>query len=90
MNFRSFIQEEGDCHMKSRGIELEFTENEKRNMLKSQFPDLDMEEKRECIHCGAVIRVGDFRVKKYETFLMISCPDIDCDGTPLDWMPLHD
>lgn len=68
--------------------QLELTEDEKRRMLKAHFPDLSMLGKRECLHCGSVITVGDFRVFKEDGFLTITCPTDNCDGTPLDWMPL--
>ena len=76
--------------MTNFGKQLEFTQEEKRKILHAHFPDFNMEEKRECIHCGSIIKVGDFRVMKVGPTLIISCPENDCDGTPLDWMPLSE
>ena len=48
----------------------------------------DFNETRYCLHCGEIIRVGDFKVQREEGFDFICCPNWpDCDGTIADWMP---
>lgn len=70
--------------------QLTFTPEEKKKLLNAHFPDVKMEDERECLHCGSRINVANFRVVKNGTFLFISCPVEECDGTPLDWMPISD
>lgn len=54
-------------------------------------PNLD--DKRRCIHCGEIIRVGDFKVElQFSSFTggqeeYIVCPNAPkCDGTVIDWV----
>lgn len=72
------------------GKQLDFTVEEKTKLLKAHFPSFDMSDKRECLHCGKVIAVKNFRVFKEDNHLFITCPEDGCDGSPLDWMPLSD
>ncbi|MBO6572495.1 hypothetical protein GYB29_02175 [bacterium] len=46
-------------------------------------------EKRECLHCGETIIIGDFKVfKDNSNNEYICCPNAPrCDGTVIDWMP---
>ncbi len=47
-------------------------------------------EKRECLHCGETIIIGDFKVfKDNSKNEYICCPNAPrCDGTVIDWMPV--
>ncbi len=49
-------------------------------------------EKMECVHCGKIIIVGDYKVFNHEIVgEIICCPNApDCDGTIIDWVPLRD
>ncbi|KAB1065974.1 hypothetical protein [Salibacter halophilus] len=66
--------------------------NDKQRYLTENYPfgnnPPNLADKRECIHCGKVITVGDFKVfkDKYGDEY-ISCPNApDCDGTIIDWI----
>ena len=66
---------------------------DKQKYLDANYPLGDppkLTDMRECIHCGNIITVGDFKVYKDETgFEYICCPHApDCDGTAIDWVPL--
>lgn len=52
--------------------------------------ELKLTDMMQCLHCGNVITVGDFKVFKNETgFEFICCPNApDCNGTIIDWLPL--
>ncbi len=45
-------------------------------------------DKRECIHCGKVITVGNYKIYENEVgFQFICCPNSpECDGTVIDWV----
>jgi hypothetical protein len=66
---------------------------DKQKYLNENCPFVDppkLTDKRECIHCGKIITVGDFKVFK-DTFgdEYICCPNApECDGTIIDWMPV--
>lgn len=67
---------------------------DKQKYFDENYPFNDppkLTETRECIHCGEVIIVGDYKVFKNETgFEFISCPNAPaCDGTIIDWMPVN-
>ena len=54
---------------------------------------IDIEEKKECIHCGEIIRVKDYKVEQLdlpkETVYLILCPNAPrCSGTIMDWFPV--
>ena len=48
-------------------------------------------EKMECIHCGNIITVGDYKVFKDRLGgEYIACPNAPtCSGTVIDWIPLR-
>lgn len=48
-------------------------------------------DKKECIHCGNIITVGDFKVfKDRGGEELIYCPNApSCDGTVIDWFDLE-
>jgi len=58
------------------------------NYLFADTPKLT--DKRECIHCGNIITVGDFKVFRDELGdEYIYCPNApDCNGTIIDWFPI--
>ena len=68
---------------------------DKQKYLSENYPFTDpikLTDKKECIHCGEIITVGDFKVfidtigDEY-----ICCPNAPkCDGTIIDWLPLYD
>jgi len=65
--------------------------NDKQKYLDENFPFNEipkLTDRFECIHCGSIITVGDFKVFKDETgFEFICCPNApDCDGTIIDWI----
>ena len=53
-----------------------------------EIPELT--DKRECLHCGETITVGDYKVFKDGLGNeLIYCPNAPkCDGTVIDWMPV--
>ncbi|MBP7408047.1 MAG: hypothetical protein KA941_04735 [Flavobacteriales bacterium] len=48
-----------------------------------------MDDKRFCLHCGKIIRVGDYKIYKGSSGMeFICCPNApECNGTVIDWMP---
>ena len=69
---------------------------DKKKYLEDNYPFggvPQLYEKRECLHCGKIITVGDYKVYRDEDdgFEYICCPHApECDGTIIDWMPLRD
>lgn len=66
---------------------------DKQKYLNENYPFADppeLTDKKECIHCGEIITVGDFKVFKDEFGdEYICCPNAPkCDGTIIDWMPI--
>ena len=67
---------------------------DKQKYLNENYPFTDipnLTDTRECIHCGEIITVGDFKVFKNKSdFEFICCPNApDCDGTLIDWIPVN-
>ncbi len=65
----------------------------KQKYLDENFPFAErppLTEMRECLHCGNVITIGDYKVFRDDLGEeYISCPHApECDGTVIDWMPL--
>ena len=63
---------------------------DKQKYLEKNYPFEDtpkLTDEKQCIHCGRIITVGDFKVfkdKDGEEF--IYCPNApDCNGTVIDW-----
>lgn len=50
----------------------------------------ELNDRKRCIHCDSIIRVGDFKVfKESDGFELIFCPNApECDGTLIDWVDL--
>lgn len=72
---------------------IEVKINDKEKYLKANYPFANppkLTEMRECIHCGNIITIGDFKVFKEGTGEeYICCPHApDCDGTVIDWLEL--
>ena len=69
---------------------IEIKKEDKQNFLDEHFPnEFKLTDMKECLHCGNIITVGDFKVFKDEFGEYICCPHApDCDGTAIDWMPL--
>ena len=66
---------------------------DKQKYLNENYPFEDppeLTDKKECIHCGEIITVGDFKVFKDEFGdEYICCPYAPkFDGTKIDWMPI--
>lgn len=51
-------------------------------------PIPDLLDKKECIHCGNLIIVGNYKVYRAENgFEYICCPNApECNGTVIDWI----
>jgi len=49
-----------------------------------------LDEKRRCIHCNRIFRVGDYKVYRDRSDMeFIVCPDSpEYDGTLIDWIPV--
>lgn len=68
---------------------------DKEKFLKENSPfEIDINEERECIHCGEIIKVRDYKVEKCfidkEQVLLICCPNAPrCDGYIIDWFKLE-
>lgn len=66
--------------------------NDKQKYLDENHPtgeELVLTDKLECLHCGEVITVGDYKVFKEDGIEYIYCPNApECDGTVIDWMPV--
>lgn len=71
---------------------------DKAAYLEANYPFTDipaLTDKRECLHCGKEITVGDFKVEvafnelAQKDIEYIICPNApECDGTVIDWMPI--
>jgi ssDNA-binding Zn-finger/Zn-ribbon topoisomerase 1 len=66
---------------------------DKQKYLDENFPFYEkpkLTDKFECLHCGLIITVGDYKVYKGANgFEFICCPNApECDGTLIDWFPL--
>ena len=65
---------------------------DKKDFLKREAPfKVNYNHKKQCIHCGNVIEVKNYKVeKKYldgELCFFILCPNApECDGTIIDWI----
>lgn len=69
---------------------IEIKIQDKQEYLNQYYPFAyppKLTETRECIHCGEIFTVGDYKVFKGEDgFEYISCPNApECDGTVIDW-----
>jgi hypothetical protein len=74
-------------------IEIVIVIEAKQKYLDENYPLGDaprLTDRKECLHCGKIITVADFKVFRDDTgFEYISCPNApDCDGTAIDWLPL--
>ena len=66
---------------------------DKQKYLNENYPFSDppeLTDMKECIHCGNIITVGDFKVFKDKIGEeYIYCPHApNCEGTVIDWLPL--
>jgi hypothetical protein len=66
---------------------------DKQQYFNEHYPFTDppeLADRKECIHCGEIIIVGNFKVYKDDTgFEFICCPNApECDGTVIDWLPV--
>jgi hypothetical protein len=71
--------------------EIKIEDKQKYLNENSPFADPpELKDKKECIHCGKIITVSDFKVFKDEYGdEYICCPNApSCDGTIIDWMPI--
>lgn len=73
---------------------VEVNVNDKQKYLTENYPFVDipnLSDLKECIHCGNIITVGDFKIFKDEVCEeYICCPNApDCDGTVIDWLDLQ-
>ena len=64
---------------------------DKQKYLNENYPKMNVPtlvETRNCIHCGEIITVGDYRVYMDECGEeVICCPNAPkCDGTAMDWL----
>jgi len=71
----------------------ELTIKDKQKYLKQNYPFTNppkLTENKECLHCGEIITVGDFKVFKDDFGNeYICCPNASqCNGTVIDWMPV--
>lgn len=56
------------------------------DFIKKDFSNLDA--RRECIHCGSVFQIQDYKVVAGADMDFIVCPHYPhCDGNIMDWMP---
>ena len=67
---------------------------DRQNYLNDSYPFADppkLTDLKECIHCGNIITVGDYKVFKGASGEeYICCPHApDCDGTVIDWIDLQ-
>lgn len=74
---------------------IEIKIQDKQKYLDENYPFEEIPElydKKKCIHCDSIIFVGNYKVFKDESGdEWIHCPNApECDGTPLDWMPVRD
>lgn len=57
-----------------------------KNYPFEELPKLS--DKKRCIHCDKIIKVGDYKVYKTDGHELICCPNApECDGTVIDWFP---
>jgi len=69
---------------------------DKKKFYKENTPlDIGFNDKRNCIHCGKVINVKDYKVERVydgynkEYHYLIVCPNApECDGTIIDWISI--
>lgn len=74
---------------------MEFKEikNKKEYLEKNYpfYPVPELNEKRNCMHCGKDIVVGDYKVKIKKRDEFIVCPNApECDGDVSDWIDSED
>lgn len=67
---------------------------DKEKYLKENYPFMNppkLTDSKECIHCGEIITVGEFKVFKDEVGNeFIYCPNAPrCNGTVIDWIPVE-
>lgn len=67
---------------------------DKQSYLNENYPFSGvprLTDKRECLHCGDVITVGDYKVfKDDDGEEYICCPNAPkCNGSVIDWMGLN-
>ena len=67
---------------------------DKQKYLNENYPFTDpikLTDTKECIHCGNIITVGDFKVFKTQSgYEFIFCPNApECNGTVIDWIPVE-
>jgi hypothetical protein len=73
---------------------IEIRIENKQNYLNENYPFAEipnLTDLKECIHCGNIIAVGDYRVLKDDVGIeYICCPHApDCDGTVIDWIDIR-
>lgn len=67
--------------------------NDKQKYLVENYPfsELpDLADRKKCLHCDAIIIVGNFKVFKDEQGTeYICCPNApECNGTVIDWVDI--
>jgi hypothetical protein len=73
---------------------IEIAIKDKQKYLNENYPFAEppkMIDLKECIHCGSIITVGDYKVFKDSAGEeYICCPHApECDGTVIDWFDLE-
>ena len=74
---------------------MEIKIKDKAKFLRENYPFTDLPaltDLKECIHCGEIITVGDYKVYKmdpHSDMKFICCPNApECNGTVIDWIDL--
>ena len=67
---------------------------DKQKYFNANYPFADppeLADRQECMHCGEIIIVGNFKVFKHDSgFEFICCPNApECNGTVIDWLPVR-
>ena len=70
----------------------EITITDKQKYLNDEYPFGNvpqLTDEKYCLHCGEIIKVGDYKVFKDDYGdEYICCPNAPkCDGSVIDWMP---
>ena len=73
---------------------MEILIENKQNYINENYPFAEipsLTDLKECIHCGSIITVGDYKVFRDNTGEeYICCPNApDCDGTVIDLLDLQ-
>lgn len=68
---------------------------DKKKYLQENYPFTNppkLTDSKECIHCGEIITVGEFKVFTDELGNeFIACPNApSCNGSVIDWIPVED